>query len=119
DENEDTYNREIRPYTPLEVGEPDTNGRYKGYYDYEPRAKADELYDDNNDYLVHDPTNALESQTWADNSESLNQIMEDATYQYFLGQIDWDGFEQAIEKWKDAGGQQVIEEFSEGFQNQE
>lgn len=118
EENEEAYNLDIRPYTPFEIGEPETNGRYTGYYDYEPRAKADELYKDNNNYLVHDPTASLESATWADSSETLNQIMEDATYQYFLGQMDEKGFDEAIERWKDAGGQQVIEEFTQAYQKQ-
>ncbi|QGH35899.1 extracellular solute-binding protein [Gracilibacillus salitolerans] len=115
-ENQDQYNLEIRPYTPFEIGEPETNGRYTGYYEYEPRAKADELYIDNNDYLVEDLTAPLDSQTWADKSEILSQIMEDATYQYFLGQIDSDGFDAAIDKWKDEGGEQVIEEYTEQWQ---
>ncbi|WP_277678236.1 extracellular solute-binding protein, partial [Gracilibacillus dipsosauri] len=104
EENRDTFNRQILPYTSLEIGEPDTNGRYIGYFEYEPRAKAEELYKDNNDYLVHDPTAALESATWASKSETLTQIITDATYQYFLGQIDNEGFDQAIEEWKEAGG---------------
>ncbi|MGP4038523.1 extracellular solute-binding protein [Gracilibacillus sp. D59] len=112
-ENKNQYNLEIRPYTPLEIGEPETNGRYTGYYEYEPRAKADELYMDNNDYLVKDLTAPLDSQTWADKSEILSQIMVDATYQYFLGEIDSAGFDAAIEKWKEEGGQQVIEEYTE------
>ncbi|WP_163537573.1 extracellular solute-binding protein [Gracilibacillus sp. YIM 98692] len=118
EDNMDAYNREIRPYTPFEIGEPETNGRYLGYYEYEPRAKADDLYVDNNDYLVHDPTASLESQTWSEKSETLTQIMEDATYQYFLGQIDMDGFEAAIEKWRSEGGAQVIEEYTQQWQNQ-
>lgn len=117
EENRDTFNRQILPYTSLEIGEPDTNGRYIGYFEYEPRAKAEELYKDNNDYLVHDPTAALESATWASKSETLTQIITDATYQYFLGQIDNEGFDQAIEEWKEAGGAQVIEEYNEQWQD--
>ena len=44
--------------------------------------------------------------------------MEDATYQYFLGQIDEAGFDEAIEKWKNAGGVQVIEEYTEDYNKQ-
>ncbi|GIN59089.1 extracellular solute-binding protein [Lederbergia ruris] len=110
------YDREIRPYTPFEIGEPETNGRYEGYFEYEPRAKADELYYDNNNYLVHDPTVTLESETFIKNSETLAQIMEDAAYKYFLGQIDDQGFDAAIEEWKKAGGEQVIEEFNASYQ---
>ncbi|KAB8129523.1 extracellular solute-binding protein [Gracilibacillus oryzae] len=119
EENKENYDREIRPYTPLEIGEPASNGRYTGHFEYEPRAKAEELYEDNNNYLVHDPTAALDSPTWADTSETLSQIMEDATYQYFLGQIDSAGFDAAIEKWKEAGGAKVMEEYNEQWQAQQ
>ncbi|SER56404.1 carbohydrate ABC transporter substrate-binding protein, CUT1 family (TC 3.A.1.1.-) [Gracilibacillus ureilyticus] len=119
EENKEKFDREILPYTPLEIGEPATNGRYTGHFEYEPRAKAEELYEDNNNYLVADPTAALDSATWANTSETLTQIMEDATYQYFLGQIDSDGFDQAIEKWKEAGGAQVIEEYNEQWKAQQ
>ncbi|MDX8045604.1 extracellular solute-binding protein [Gracilibacillus sp. S3-1-1] len=112
-ESQDKYNLEILPYTPFEIGEPETNGRYTGYYEYEPRAKAEELYLDNNQYLVEDLSTPLDSPTWSQKSETLNQIMTDATYQYFLGQIDEAGFDQEIEKWLAEGGQQVIEEYTE------
>lgn len=119
EENRDAFNREILPYTPLEIGEPASNGRYMGHYDYEPRTKADDLYEDNDNYLVHDPTAPLDSPTWAKTSETLNQIMEDATYNYFLGQIDEAGFDEAVDRWLQAGGQDVIDEYTEAWKAQQ
>jgi len=111
-DNQAAIDREITPYTPFEIGEPETNGRYEGYYEYEPAEKALELYKDNDGYLVEDPTIGLDSETYTKQSEMLNQIIEDATYNFILGEIDEDGFDDAIEEWKSQGGDQVIEEFN-------
>lgn len=113
--NSDAYEREIRPYTPLEIGEPDTNGRYDGYFEYEPRAKADELYQDNEKYIVSNPTVPLDSETFTKNSAQLTQIITDATYQFFLGKIDEAGFDAAVEDWKKNGGEKVIQEYNEQY----
>ncbi len=43
----------------------------------------------------------------------MDQIIEDATYQYIQGQTDEAGFDAAIEKWKEAGGEEVIKEYNE------
>ncbi|MBS4208346.1 extracellular solute-binding protein [Bacillus sp. FJAT-50079] len=114
-ENLTAYDREIRPYTPFEIGEPETNGRYDGYFEYEPRAKADELYKDNDNYLVHNPTVPLDSETFTTYSERLTQIIEDATYKYLLGQTDEAGFDAAVENWLKQGGSKVIEEYNEQY----
>ncbi|TDQ42609.1 extracellular solute-binding protein [Aureibacillus halotolerans] len=113
EENTVSINNEIKPYTPLEIGEPETNGRYEGHYDYAPTTKAYELYKDNNNYLVHNPTIGRISETFDSRSQSLQQIIDDATYQYILGQTDEAGFDAAIEAWKNEGGSDVIDEYNE------
>ncbi len=110
--DQDKFDTEIKPYTPLEIGEPLTNGRYEAYYDYEPATKAYELYADNDKYVIDDPTVTLDSETFNKNAGSLDQIILDATIQYILGNIDEAGFEAAIEKWKNAGGNDAIEEYN-------
>jgi len=110
---EELIDREVRPLSALEVGEPTTNGRYEGYYDYEPLTKAYELYTDNENYLTTDPTIGLDSETFMKQSETLNQIIEDASINFILGDIDEEGFDAAIESWKNQGGNQVIEEYNE------
>ncbi|QGH35980.1 extracellular solute-binding protein [Gracilibacillus salitolerans] len=111
--DQNKFDSEIKPYTPFEIGEPLTNGRYESYFDYEPAAKANELYKDNDNYVVNDLTIGLDSETYNQNAGSLDQIIEDATYQYILGEMDETGFDEAIEKWKEAGGNDVIKEYNE------
>ncbi|WP_099362566.1 extracellular solute-binding protein [Fredinandcohnia onubensis] len=113
--DDDLFSREVKPYSAFEIGESATNGRYEGYYDYEPRAKADELYVDNDKYLIEDPSYTLQSETYFSDGGRLDQIIEDATYKYMIGQLDETGFDAAIEKWKEEGGEKVIKEFNDAY----
>lgn len=108
--------REVKPYQALEIGEPATNGRYEGLSNYDVKEKAEELIVDNENYLIHDPTTPLDSKTFIERGEILNQQMTDATYQYILGKIDKEGFEKEINKWKEGGGEDIIKEFNDSWE---
>lgn len=114
-EDQDLTNREVKPYQAIEIGEPKTNGRYEGVFTLPAKEKAEELIIDNEKYLIHNPTNALDSATFAEKGELLGQKIKDATYQYILGDLDKAGFEKAIEDWKKSGGNDVIKEFNESY----
>jgi len=108
--------REVIPYNTIEVGDPDTSGRLSGSYDYAPMAKAQQLFTDNDSYVVQDPTLTLESQTFTQNKDRLAQLINDATYNYMLGESNEAAFNQAIERWKAEGGAQIIEEFNASYE---
>lgn len=72
---------------------------------------AEQLSQDNEAFLVDDPTVGLSSPTYDEKSAELSTIIGDATYNYILGFIDVEGFQQEIERWKRSGGQAVIREF--------
>jgi len=111
-EDQQKFDREVKPYLSLEVGEPETNGRYEGYLDYAPKEKSEELFKDNEDYLIHDPTITLVSDTFTRDGERLQKIIDDATFNYILGEIDLDDFNKEIEKWEEQGGSKIIEEYN-------
>src|SRR5690625_729537 len=112
------FDREVKPYLSLEIGEPETNGRYEGFHDYEPHAKAQELFKDNEDYLIHDPSINLESETFSEQGDRLQEIINDATTNYILGELDEGDFYNEIEKWKKQGGEDIIAEYNESWQAQ-
>lgn len=114
-ENQQAVDREVRPYMSLEVGEVESSGRYEGYSDYEPKVKATELEKDNENFLIQDMSIGLYSEEYIQSNERLQEIMNDATYKYILGQIDKDGFNKAIENWKNQGGQTIMDEFTEDY----
>ncbi len=113
------HEKEVMPFNSILIGEPETNGHYESTFTYEPRQKAEDLYKDNEDYLINDPTVTLESETDIEQGERLQEIINDATYNYMLGEIDKDGFEQAIEEWKSQGGDDIIKEYNESWQELE
>lgn len=119
DDNINEVDNDIRPYLSLEVGEPETNGRYEMASTYDVKIEADELTIDNDNYLVHDPTITLDSESYITYGDRLQQMMDDATHQYMLGQIDLDEFEDSVEMWKSEGGEDIITEFTESYQSQQ
>src|SRR5690606_34143003 len=101
--DKDIADREVKPYQSIEIGEASTSGRYQGLFTYDVKEKAEQLFIDNEQYLINDPTAALNSPTFAEKGELLKQKITDATYQYILGDIDLKGFKSAVESWEKSG----------------
>lgn len=78
---------------------------------------AEQLIEDNNKFLVLDPTVGLESLTYDEHGSELYWIISDATFNYILGTIDETGFEQKIEQWRKSGGDQIIAEYTANYFN--
>ncbi|SES05364.1 carbohydrate ABC transporter substrate-binding protein, CUT1 family (TC 3.A.1.1.-) [Gracilibacillus ureilyticus] len=116
-DNQSLTEREVKPYSSIEIGEPDTNGRYEALIEYETKAEAVELVKENENHLIVDPTITLDSETATMEGNRLQSIITDATYQYILGQIDEAGFDAAIEKWKSEGGNDIIEEYNASYKS--
>lgn len=108
--------REVKPFQALEIGEPDTNGRYEGVFSYEVKGKAEELIKDNENFLINDPTAPLDSDTYNDKGASIYELIKDATYQYMVGDIDRAGFDKAVKNWRSQGGDQIIDEFNTSWE---
>jgi putative aldouronate transport system substrate-binding protein len=76
-------------------------------------ALADQLSQDNELFLVDDPTVRLSSQTYDEKNVELYTIIADATYNYILGNLTVKEFEQEVERWKRNGGDAIIQEYNE------
>ena len=48
-------------------------------------------------------------------AEQLNGLIQTATMQYVLGEIDDAGYWREYERWLQEGGKQVIEEYAEAY----
>lgn len=112
DSDQDKIQREVFAYNMLGIGEAETNGRYESRFDYEPRQRAETLILENDSHLIQDPTLTLDSETYIQDGDRLQAIINDATYNYMLGGIDEAGFNKEVEKWKSEGGSKIIEEFN-------
>ncbi|WP_222851751.1 extracellular solute-binding protein [Phytoactinopolyspora mesophila] len=72
-----------------------------------------ELHERDMETAVHNPAQALLSDTYVQRGAQLDQIIADARIKYLAGQIDEDGLEDEIERWYREGGQQVVDEMNE------
>lgn len=76
---------------------------------------AEQLSEDNEKFLVEDPTVALDSVTYDERGAELAKIIDDATYNYILGHLDEEGFWNEVERWRERGGNQIKEELQRGY----
>ncbi|KAI7257833.1 hypothetical protein KC345_g10683 [Hortaea werneckii] len=76
-------------------------------------ALADQLSQDNEQFLVDDPAVRLTSPTYDEKNAELSAIITDATYNYILGNITAEEFGQEVEKWRNSGGNLIIQEYTE------
>ncbi|KQO00699.1 extracellular solute-binding protein [Paenibacillus sp. Leaf72] len=107
--------REQKPYEILQVGGESTIDMLRAYNKLPAKAKAEELIIENNSMLINDPTAALDSKTFGLKGVELQQIINDATYRYILGNLDAAGFDGEIERWKKGGGESIITEYNESL----
>ncbi|XEC93576.1 extracellular solute-binding protein [Paenibacillus tarimensis] len=108
--------RELKPYQALEIGgELTIEGYLQPMFTLEAKEKAERLTKENNDYLIHDPTAALDSETYALDGPRLQELIKDATYQYMLGNLDQNGFQAAVDNWLKQGGQKIIDEYNASY----
>ncbi|AZK48413.1 extracellular solute-binding protein [Paenibacillus lentus] len=78
-------------------------------------AAAERLSEDNESFLVVDPTVYLSSDTFDEKNAELSQIITDATYNYILGKITVEGFKNETLKWRQNGGDLIIQEYEEAL----
>ncbi|MGO4936028.1 extracellular solute-binding protein [Fundicoccus sp. Sow4_H7] len=76
---------------------------------------ANELIAQNAEYTIINPAQALDSETYTSQWSSLIQGIEDAYYQYMMGDIEIEGFDAAIEVFLQNGGQAIIDEFTAAY----
>lgn len=69
----------------------------------------------NEEFAVINPAQPLESPTFTSQWSTLVTGIEDAYYQYIMGEIEMDGFDAAIETFLQNGGQQIIDEYTESY----
>ncbi|MEK3885490.1 extracellular solute-binding protein [Paenibacillus sp. PL2-23] len=79
---------------------------------------AERLSQDNEKFIVKDPTANLESPTYDEKGVSLYKIISDATYNYILGQLDEAQFKEQAARWRQSGGNAIAEEYTEAYFNQ-
>jgi putative aldouronate transport system substrate-binding protein len=107
------FNREVKPYRDdllnfetYNVPQlKDTPLAMKGYK-MEPEGLK---------YAVHNPVLTLSSATFSERGKELDIMMMDAATNYIVGKIDDAGYQAAIDKWRKAGGDNMLKEYEAAY----
>ena len=75
----------------------------------------DEMWLKNAEIAIVNPIQAFISDTYSENGSELNKIVEDARVRYIMGDIDESGFNTAVAKWHKDGGDKIIEEYTQAY----
>ncbi|RXZ83343.1 extracellular solute-binding protein [Paenibacillaceae bacterium] len=75
----------------------------------------DELYNKNKEIAVTNPFMSLISDTYSEKGSELDKIIEDARIKFVMGEIDEASWEAAKAKWLKDGGNNIIEEFTQAY----
>ncbi|MNG04343.1 Lipoprotein LipO precursor [compost metagenome] len=78
--------------------------------------KLTKMFKDNVSIAVPNPAASLISSTLSEKSGELDKIRNDAKVKYILGEIDDNGWNAEIEKWRKSGGDQGIQEINTEYE---
>jgi putative aldouronate transport system substrate-binding protein len=71
---------------------------------------------ENTKYSIPNPALTLNSVTYSERGKELEQMIWDAQTKYIMGKIDDAGWQSEIEKWKKAGGSQIMDEYKADYE---
>jgi len=83
----------------------------------ELEEKEERVMKENEEFVVENPSEALISEVYALKGSQLDDIIDDARIKYIVGQIDEDGLDEAEELWLKSGGQELIDEMNELYED--
>lgn len=95
-------------------------GTYGEIHSMRPEGELAEtryrLMEENEENAVYNAAAPLVSDIYARQGSQLDDIIEDARVRYIAGQISREEFDAEIERWYSSGGQSVIDELTEKYQ---
>lgn len=109
---------EVNPLYSLMIADMSNRNIMEVVQKEELTAIAERLSEDNESFLVTDPTVHLSSETYDEKNVELSQIIADATYNYILGKITAEDFKQETLKWRQNGGNLIIQEYGEALERE-
>jgi len=78
-------------------------------------VKEAQLNEENQKYVVANPTEPLISDTFSEKGSQLMKIIDDAKVKFVMGKIDENGWKQALAQWRSSGGDKVAEEYAQSY----
>lgn len=80
---------------------------------------VDSVQVNNQKFSISNPAEALISQTQLTKGDELDSIINNACIRYMSGQISDEEYKQEIQRWRDAGGNDVIFEINEEYEKRD
>jgi putative aldouronate transport system substrate-binding protein len=113
--NRNDMNRLVKPYR--------DNLPHRGeLYNVAKPSKESELFQknqqiarENDQYVVLNPALNLQSATFSDKGEELDLLITDAQTKFIMGKIDEDGWKTEIERWRQHGGDRMMQEYRDSY----
>jgi putative aldouronate transport system substrate-binding protein len=100
-------------YTDLNQFIPGIPGNTFKHPDYTTlQTKENQIMKDNEKIVVPNPAASLLSTVYAQKGQQLDNIINDARTKFIVGQIDENGFKDAIKLWKSSGGDDYVAEIN-------
>lgn len=75
----------------------------------------DEMWKKNAEIAIVNPVQPFISDTYSERGSELSKIIDDARVRFIMGDLDENGWNQAVTKWEQDGGLKVIEEYTEAY----
>lgn len=77
--------------------------------------KSEQIIQLNEEYIVPNLALTLESETYADQGMELDIMITDAQTKFIMGQIGEEDWKIEIDRWRKAGGNQMIREYEDAY----
>lgn len=92
-----------------------TTQQLKLKYATKTAERVEEVYKDNESYVVPNPAEPFVSDTYSQKGATLDDIVAQANTRFIAGQINEDQYKQELERWKQNGGTEYIKEINEQY----
>ncbi|WP_249898075.1 extracellular solute-binding protein [Paenibacillus sp. PK3_47] len=113
--DKDADAKEVKPYRDTLLQRGETYNMDKPMKQTELFVKNNKVVAENEKYAVTNPALTLISNTFTERGSELEQMITDAETKYIMGKIDEAGWNAEVEKWKEAGGSSLMEEYKEAY----
>ncbi|MFA9556741.1 extracellular solute-binding protein [Evansella sp. AB-rgal1] len=113
-DDEDLFARDVRGLNQFQMAIPED--RFLKAAQSALQDKQNLVMEQNVDIVIGNPAEPLNSDTYAERGQQLDNIIDDARIKFIVGQIDESDLDREIERWLNNGGREYIQEMNEAYQ---
>ncbi|MBE1444465.1 extracellular solute-binding protein [Paenibacillus sp. OAS669] len=108
--------REVKPYRDALPQRNESYNISKPMKQSDLYLKNNQITKENEKYIVVNPALTLDSATFSEKGRMLEQLISDAETNFIMGKIDEAGWKAEIERWKQAGGEKMAQEYKAAYE---